>query len=153
MDQKQCGSSGQNAKAVDPGECDWPWEQEQTKEEEIWYVEFGPFESPIPSVLGGALKPMPEQTRSERHFPVNLPEGAIRRLAKLSPEANRKLRQQVPDAFLGEPVTGAELLNLVYPEISGAHKGMGLHLASAYSWEIIPLPNGTGSTLVARKKL
>lgn len=94
-----------------------------------------------------------EPTKNERTFSVLMTESLIRRLAKLSPEANRKLRQQVPDAFLGEQATGADLLGLIYPEINGAHKGMGLHLPSAYSWEIVPNQHGIGSTLIARKKL
>ena len=116
-------------------------------------------------------------------YTVRLTPSAIRRLARVSPEANRKLRQQAPQAFIGDPVefvglSGATLelrhmvgvrnnVVVVSPQgetlvsVDGHHgaydpdgfSGPSLHLDSSFAWEMLPDSSGVGQRLTARRIL
>lgn len=109
---------------------------------------------------------------AEPHYAVRLTRSVIRRLAKLSPEADRKLRAQAPAAFIGDivPLHSARLnpeslfgvdvcfrasdgRPAVRPEYKGVYEGRGLHLDSRYIWSIEPCGDGIGCTLVGRERV
>jgi hypothetical protein len=99
----------------------------------------------------GAQEAGPTQPSGE-YYSVSLPAASIRRLARLSPEADRKLRAQVPQAFIGPLLEVAQMASVMYPELAGPYNMQGFHLSGLYTWEIVPNFRG-GSTLIARRKL
>ena len=102
----------------------------------------------------------------EKHYAVPMTAALVRKLAATSPEADRKLREHAPGAFVGEPVqfidnedgwiqemVAADGNSVIGIEAVGPHKGRGLHLDSRYTWEIVTGPLGIGKTLIARRVL
>lgn len=116
------------------------------------------------SGVGSTMTQTSAPNTSGPNYLVSLPGSTIRRMAKLSPEADRKLRDQVPEAF-SEVVIWRQTGGLFPRRIEssdgvlldvaslGPYTGRGLYLSGRYQWEIIKNPSGIGSVLVARRSL
>lgn len=111
-----------------------------------------------------------QKVDTEPRYTVSLPVSTIRRMAKLSPEADRKLRAQVPQAF-SEVVTfdqntrvgGDARIRLMQDGLTaatidvvslGPQAGRGLYLPQGYIWDIVPYrgtPGLKAEVLVARR--
>jgi hypothetical protein len=113
--------------------------------------------SPYPPTAGyaaGDANPA-QGSVSERYYDVRLPASTIRRMAKLSPDADRKLRIQVPEAFsevvrftqesnphslagrgvvrvASQPSTTLDVVH------QGPQAGVGIYLPGDYIWAIEP---------------
>lgn len=95
--------------------------------------------------------------KSDPYAPT-LTAGLIRRLAAMSPEADKVLRAQVPGAFsevvdLSYAIAVSIEDGRMYVEPTGPYNGVGLHLDDRYTWEVVPAPYGLGQTLIARRSL
>lgn len=109
-------------------------------------------------------------TPAEPIYTIKATGSVIRKLARLSSEANAKLRAACPQAFVGNVVMlaanyyeasiGRVVAHVVGagPAITveqrGPYKGLGLRLDSRYEWAIEPvLPGSRERVLVARERL
>ena len=121
-----------------------------------------------PSAANSSLSSLAGTDASVYRIPMT--RSLIRKLAQLSPEANRKLRDAAPAAFIGDviPLHGSVAgmyLNggvsfrapdgrpAVRSEYGGRYEGQGLHLDSRYTWELQPASSGVGYTLICREAI
>lgn len=101
---------------------------------------------------------------SEQTHRITVTTGFVRKLARLSSEADRKLREQVPEAFVGD------IVNLYAdPYVRGGVRAVdgqgqtaiepstiepGLYLSNRYMWELVPNKYaGLGPHLVCRERI